>query len=213
MRVAVLGAQEGVGRLLVDEALRRGHDVAVLAAPGQPGPPPGGHGATEVAAVPGHELDGGAVSDLVHGCDAVLDALADVTGGDPSLAAAGTLNAIRSMQRYGVRRLVVLSSSEAAPRGEAGAAGPLRRLVRPLARRQPLDTLRRMEISVRQSELDWTLVRASRLADGSQDGRLRVGPGYALPNGRPAGRAAVAAFMLDELERGDNAGHAVAVAG
>ena len=73
--------------------------------------------------------------------------------------------------------------------------------------------LRRMETSVRQSELDWTLVRA---AGGSSMAPPAAGiapsPATHFPGGTTIARADVAAFMLDELERRDNIAHALAIA-
>jgi hypothetical protein len=73
--------------------------------------------------------------------------------------------------------------------------------------------LRRMETSVRQSELDWTIVRVSgTLTDGSARGDFRAEPGYSLPGGRRLARADVAEYMLDQLTLTGDIGHAVAVA-
>ena len=69
-----------------------------------------------------------------------------------------------------------------------------------------------MEVTVRQSGLDWTIVRPARLVDDEGKHAWRVGPGYALPHGTKIARADVAEFMLDQLDDGANVGHAVAVA-
>ena len=70
-----------------------------------------------------------------------------------------------------------------------------------------------MEVTVRQSGLDWTLVRPSRLTDGPATGLYRAGPGQALPDARPIARADVAAYVLDQLETDVNVQHAVALSG
>lgn len=210
VNLLIIGAASLTGRLLVEGALERGHDVTVLVGtPEQLGPI-----AERVHVVCGDVRDGGAVSDAVDGRQAVLVALADAAGGrgGGAVAAQGALNAVRSMQRYGLRRLVVLSTSAVAPPGEPGHPGFLARLVDPRSHGGFLADLRRMEVSVRQSRLDWTLVRAAKLVDAAPRGRPRVGPGYALPGGAAIARADVAAFMLDELERSENVAHAVAIA-
>jgi uncharacterized protein YbjT (DUF2867 family) len=68
-----------------------------------------------------------------------------------------------------------------------------------------------MEVALRQSGLDWTIVRASKLLDQPARTRYRVGPGYSLPHSTGVARADVAAVMLDQLETDANVGHAVAV--
>jgi putative NADH-flavin reductase len=209
MKVVVFGATGRTGRLLVEGALARGHDVtAFVRAPNKLGAL-----RDRVRVVHGDVLDGGAVSDAVDGQEAVLVALA---GGGTKAAeqvnAQGTLNVIRSMQRYGVRRLVVLSAGGTQPGRDPNLPWFFERIVKPLFLKNVLADLRRMEISVRQSELDWTLVRAAQLVDGPARGAYRAEPGYSLPGGTKIARADVAAFMLDELERRDNIAHALAIA-
>ena len=209
MRVVVFGATGRTGRLLAQGAVVRGHDVtAFVRAPDELGALQ-----DRVRVVHSDVLDGGAVSDAVDGQDAVLVALAG--GGrkaSQQVNAQGTLNVIRSMQRYGVRRLVVLSAGGTRPDRDPNLSWFSERIVKPLFLRDVLADLRRMEISVRQSELDWTIVRAARLVDEPAQGGYRAAPGYSLPGGAKIARADVAAFMLDELERRDNVAHAVAIA-
>jgi uncharacterized protein YbjT (DUF2867 family) len=69
-----------------------------------------------------------------------------------------------------------------------------------------------MEVTVRQSGLDWTIVRPAKLIDGAGKHLWRIGPGYALPGGTKIARADVAEFMLSQLDSGVNVGHAVAIA-
>ena len=212
MKLAILAGDGRLAPLLVREALGRGHTVSVLgAAPEGPAA-----GRLELRLVPGAQRDAGAVSDLVDGQDAVIVALADGSDASaPSAAPQVALDVARSMDRYGVRRLVVLSAAAVTPGGEPGRPKLFDRLRDPLARRDSVADLRRMEVAVRRSELDWTIVRAARLADEPPRGvgRIRVGLGYSLPGGRPLGRADVAAFLVDELDRGDHIGHAVAISG
>lgn len=209
MDVLVIGATGRTGRLLAQSALERGHHVtALVRAPERLGPL-----ADRLHVLHGDVLDGGAVSDAVDGREAVLVALGTARRHkDPAVNALGTLNVIRSMQRYGVRRLVVLSATGTRPGRDPEQSWLHERVVKPLFDGAAYDDLRRMETSVRQSELDWTIVRAPALADGPARGGYRVGPGFSLPDGRRIARADVAAFMLDELERRDNVGHAVAIA-
>jgi len=210
MKVVVFGASGRTGRLLVDGALARGHDVtAFVRAPDKLGVL-----RDRVRVVKGDVLDGGAVSDAVDGQEAALVALGvAMKKGDPAVNAQGTLNVIRSMQRYDVRRLVVLSAGGTQQGPDPNLPWVFERVVKPLFLKHAFADLRRMETSVRQSELDWTIVRASGgLTDGPARGEYRAEPGYSLPGGRRIARADVAAFMVDELGRRDNIAHALAIA-
>ena len=210
MKVLVVGASGRTGRLLAAGALERGHEVTALVRD----PERLGALRERVRVVQGDVLDGGIASDAVEGQEAVLVALGvAMKKNDPAVNAQGTLNVIRSMQRYHVRRLVVLSAGGTQPGPDPNLPWAFERIVKPLFLKHAYADLRRMETSVRQSELDWTIVRASGgLVDGPARGGYRVEPGYSLPGGRRIARADVAAFMLDELDRRDNVGHALAIA-
>jgi len=210
MKVLIVGATGRTGRLLVKGALERGHDVTALAR----APEKLGDQAGRVRVVAGDVLDGGVVSDAVDGQDAALVALSAAhKKSEPAVNALGTLNVIRSMQRYQVRRLVVLSASGTQPGRDPNLPWAYERVVKPLFLKHAYADLRRMETSVRQSELDWTIVRVSgALTDGPPRGEYRAEPGYSLPGGRRIARADVAEYMLDQLTLRADVGHAMAVA-
>ena len=210
MNVLVVGASGRTGRLLVAGALERGHAVTALVRARERL----GDLAARVGVVEGDVLDGGVVSDAVDGQDAVLVALGvAMKKGDPAVNALGTLNVIRSMQRYAVRRLVVLSAGGTQPGHDPNLPLVFERVIKPLFLKHAFADLRRMETSVRQSELDWTIVRASGgLTDGPARGEYRVEPGHSLPGGRRIARADVAEHMLDQLELRGDVGHALAIA-
>jgi len=210
MNVLVVGATGRTGRLLARGALQRGHAVTALVR----APEKLGDLAGRVRVVAGDVLDGGVVSDAVDGQDAVLVALSAAhRRRAPAVNALGTLNVIRSMQRYGVRRLIVLSASGTRVDRDPNLPWVFDRVVKPVLLGPAYDDLRRMETSVRQSELDWTIVRVSgALTGGAPTGKYRAEPGYSLPGGRRLARADVAEYMLDQLTLRDDIGHAVAVA-
>jgi biliverdin reductase / flavin reductase len=210
MKVLVVGATGRTGRLLVKGALERGHEVTALVR----APEKLGDLAGLVGVVAGDVLDGGVVSDAVDGQEAVLVALSAAhRRSAPAVNSLGTLNVIRSMQRYGVRRLVVLSASGTSPGRDPNLPWIFDRVLKPVLLGPAYDDLRRMETSVRQSELDWTIVRASgMLSNDPPRGVYRTGPGYSLPGGRKISRADLAEYMLDQLSLTGDVGHAVAVA-
>jgi nucleoside-diphosphate-sugar epimerase len=210
MKVLVVGATGRTGRLLVKGALERGHEVTALVR----APEKLGDLAGRVRAVVGDVLDGGVVSDAVDGQEAVLVALSAAhRKSAPAVNALGTLNVIRSMQRYGVRRLVVLSASGTAPGRDPNLPWIFDRLIKPVLLGPAYADLRRMETNVRTSELDWTIVRVSgALTSDPPRGAYRAEPGYSLPGGRKIARADVAEYMLDQLTLTGDLGHAVAVA-
>ena len=123
------------------------------------------------------------------------------------------LNVVRAMSAGGPgRRLVCLSVGGPGSEPAGGQGGLFGRLFGSAPAKGALADLRQMEVTVRQSGLDWTIVRPARLVDGEGKHLWRAGPGYALPGGTKIARADVAEFMLDQLDSDVNAGHAVALA-
>ena len=211
MKVVVFGATGRTGRLLVEGALARGHDVtAFVRAPDKLGAL-----RDRVRVVQGDVLDGGAVSDAVDGQEAALVALAGGRrqGRGREVNAQGTLNVIRS--HAALRRAPPCRAL-----GERHAAGP---------RPQPPVVLRARRQAALPARTRWPTCGAWRSAcaraswtgpscgrrSSSTDplaARTARSPGYSLPGGTKIARADVAAFMLDELERRDNIAHALAIA-
>jgi len=210
MDVLIVGATGRTGRLLTAGALERGHEVSVLVRD----PEKLGELAGRVRVFTGDVLDGGLVSDAVDGREAVLVALSAAhRRSAPAVSALGTLNLIRSMQRYAVRRLVVLSASGTAAGRDPNLPWIFDRVIKPVVLGPAYTDLRRMETNVRQSGLDWTIVRVSGvLTNDPPRGAYRAEPGYSLPGGRRIARADVAEYMLDQLTLTVDIGHAVAVA-
>ena len=204
MKIVVCGATGRTGRELVRVALERGHEVTALVhdAHGDLAPA----GGLRVAF--GDVLVRGTLPPAIEGADAVLWAVGPRPGTTTNLLGPGIANVAATMRDTGVRRLVALSSSGV---GDLRGDPWWRRLFGRSSRTVMAGDLRHMEVALRQSGLDWTIVRATRLLDGPARGGCRVGPGYSLPHSTGVARADVAAVMLDQLETDVNVGHAVAV--
>jgi uncharacterized protein YbjT (DUF2867 family) len=149
----------------------------------------------------------------VAGQEAVLYAVEPPAGrGRTTRASQGMLNIARAMSAGGVRRLVCLSIGGPGSEPQGDQPGLVGRLFRSSPARGALADLRQMEVTVRQSGLDWTIVRPAKLVDGAGKHLWRTAPGYALARGTKIARADVAEFMLGELESSVDVGHAVAIA-
>ena len=208
MDVVVFGSTGRMGRLLVAGALARDHSVTAFA-----GEPAAGQADGRLRVVAGDVLDAEAVSAAVSPQEATLFAFEPAESrGTGSVNAEGMLNVVRAMKRHGVRRLICLSAGGIGPGREGSVTWFYDHFTKPLFLKSAFADLRHMEVTVRQSGLDWTIVRAPRLTDGGASGRFRIGPGFTLAGGTSIGRADLARFMLDQLETDENRGHAVAIA-
>ena len=106
MKILVSGATGNVGRLVVEQALARGHEVVALARNPQNlqlEHPNLTTGAVDI-------LDAQALKPWLQGVDAVISTVGIGTSKTPTtLYSAGTKNLLDAMQEHGVSRLVVIS--------------------------------------------------------------------------------------------------------
>jgi putative NADH-flavin reductase len=194
MRIFILGATGGIGRELVDQALRRGHRVtAFVRAPRKLGAPHEG-----LTIVQGDPVSAEAMSASLAGHDAVLSALGPPGPGRTTIVSAGARAAVAAMGKGGVRRLLIVGVAVLFE--DAGFVAALLR--RTLLRNIAADSAE-MERIVRASDLDWTIVRPPRLTNGPMTRRYAVREDHLPPaSGGMAtvSRGDVAHFLLDEVE-------------
>jgi putative NADH-flavin reductase len=195
MRLLIIGATGGTGRELVDQALELGHEVTALAR--TPQKLNINHGRLRV--VEGDVLDAKAVEQSVAGQDAVLCALGTRVLRKNTIQSSGTRNIVSAMQTHGVRRLVLESSLDVGDsRGQLGFF--FGTIVRPLLLRNIFADKEKQEQLVRDSPLDWIIVRPGYLTDGARTGKYRAGfPPDDRTIKRKISRADVAEFMLKQL--------------
>ena len=165
MNLVIFGANGQTGRLVTALALAAGqHVTAVTRRPREF--PIAGRGLTVAAA---DARDAAAVAPIVEGADAVVSVLGVSFTREPvDTYSAGTRTIVDAMRRAGIPRLVVVSSTAAYPTRRRKAPFSVR-LIEPILTRTigktVYDDMRRMETIVRDSRLDWTIVRPSGLFD------------------------------------------------
>jgi putative NADH-flavin reductase len=191
VRLLVVGAAGRTGRLVVEQAVERGHEVTALARR----PVPGAH-----AEVVGDATDPGVVARAVAGQDAVLMAV----GSSAILRVLAP-----AMTAAGVRRLVMTSSRSVVatrPRFWVGLAW--------LWLRGPYADLARAEGILEGGALDWSVVRATMLADGPAKGRVHTDFAADATGGDwRLTRADYARCLLDVVEDAGMVHRAVGVGG
>jgi uncharacterized protein YbjT (DUF2867 family) len=166
VRVVIFGANGQTGRLLTRRVLDAGHAaVAVTRRPEEfPITDPN-------LTVAGADVrDGSALVDVVDGADAVLSTLGVPFSLRPiDTYSVGIRNIVAAMDKTEVRRLVVVSSTGAYPYPGRVDTPLSLRLIEPVITRTigktTYDDQRRTETIVRDSGLDWTIVRPSGLFD------------------------------------------------
>jgi uncharacterized protein YbjT (DUF2867 family) len=196
MRVLVIGATGGTGREVVKQALEDGHDVTALVR--NPAKFPLTH--ERLSVVRGNVMDAASIEAAMWGQDAVLCALGHKRWLGPSkILSQGTRNIVRAMEKHGVKRLVVETALGVGD--SAGRLGLYYTLFTiPFILPFYWHDKGRQERVVRESSLDWVIVRPGQLTNGRKRGQYRHGPrvGNYLWS-VSISRADVADFMLKQL--------------
>lgn len=197
-KIFVLGATGGTGQLIIRQALAKGYDVTAMVRS-----PEKGAGLTGVKLAIGDARDEAALRQAIKGQDAVVSAL----GTPPSpfkevtLLSTATRAVVNAMQAEGVSRLVAITGIGAGD--SAGHGGfAFDHLILPLLLRHVYADKNRQEAIIRQSGLDWTLVRPAVLNDKPGKGAPRALEDLWQFHGGTIARGDVAGFILDELESG-----------
>jgi len=191
--ISVLGGTGGIGGHVLGWALDAGHPVRALAR----NPEALGRRAG-LTAIRGDALDAAAVAEAIAGADVVVSALGPRGATSPSLLAGAAANIVAAMDKTGARRLACVSAAGAYITGDPDTGWLLKTVLPRVFARQFADT-RQMEDVIRDSGLDWTLVRATRLVNRPGTGRYRVRPEFPPPHGRTIARADVAHFIAAVL--------------
>lgn len=172
MDLAVFGASGPTGRLVVRFALDAGHRV--VAATRDPDRFPMTAPGLEVRAA--DVADAAAVDRVVAGTDAVVSTYGVPYSRRPvTVYSEGITHVTRAMAAHGLRRLVCVSSTTLATTPQPGESLVWRRVIGPLLRhrigRTLYDDMERMERIVRDTDLDWTVVRPAGLFDATSPTR------------------------------------------
>jgi putative NADH-flavin reductase len=197
MRLAVFGATGGTGVQLIRQALRRGHRVTALVRRPEAMPIKNDH----LAVIQGDVLTEGAADAAVDGTDAVVSALGiGYRRHATTVYSAGTANILAAMRGTGVDRLLVVSTSSLRmPEPRQFPEWLVTRfLLHPMLKR-PYADMAAMEQHVRESGIEWTLVRAARLTNHPATGDYRIALDNKLPNCWSISRADLAAYLLDHV--------------
>lgn len=191
MYIVLFGATGGVGRQVVTQALAAGHTLKVGIRPSSTFTVQHPNVRVEM----GNVLDRDWVRSLVAGQDAVLSTLGPNQSGPVSLCTNAVANMLAAMEQHRVRRIVVVSAYGAADSHHRN----LYNLMLWLAVKEKMIDKERMEAMLRQSDVDWTIVRPPALTNGPLSHHYRVGTNLRMGLTSKISYADVADFMLQQL--------------
>lgn len=194
-KILVLGATGGTGRLIVGQAVARGYDVAALVRSPDAARHLGG-----ARLIVGDARDETILRQALRDRDAVISALG--TPASPrrevTLLSTATRALVSAMKAEQVARLIGITGMGAGD--SAGHGGFLfDKLIFPLLLRKVYADKNRQEAMIRDSGLDWVLVRPSVLNDKPARGEVRAITDLTGFRGGSIARADVATFVLDQV--------------
>ena len=195
MKVAIFGATGKTGLELVKQALAKGHTVTAFVRDSARLTIEDEHLTLAV----GDVFDPASVAQAVSGQDAVVCALG--AGSDlkkTTVRTTGTLNIIRGMQESNVTRLLVVTAMGV---GESwDTLSLINKIFFAVLLKSARDDHETQEAAVKESSLDWTIVRPSGLTDEPRTGVYDMGENIPAKTSKIA-RADVADLILAELEQ------------
>jgi putative NADH-flavin reductase len=202
-RLFILGGSGGIGRALIDQALARDHSVtAFLRSPEKLGA-----ARDRLIVRKGDPRSAAELRAALPGHDAVLSALGPPGPGKTTIHRDCARSTVTAMQAAGVHRLLIVSAAV-----NFHGQGFFYWLMRSTLLRNIGDDTSEMERLVRESGLDFTIVRPPRLTNGRLTERYAIEDENMPRGGSTVSRADVAHFLLDELEQGGHVRRMVGMA-
>jgi putative NADH-flavin reductase len=195
MKLVIFGATGTVGCQVVQQALEQGHTVKAfvrnLAKLDIQHP--------NLSFAQGDVMDASAVEQAIRGQDAVICVLGSGKKLKSTIRSEGTQQIIQAMEKVGVRRLICQSTL-----GTGDSWSNLdfywKYVMFGFILRQVFADHERQEALVRNSNLDWTIVRPSAFTNGPRTGRYRHNfPSTDRNITLQISRADVADFILKQL--------------
>lgn len=194
MKILLLGATGKLGQQLLTQSLEKGHSVTALVR----APDKISIQHPQLTLVRGDALDATMLSQVVAGKDAVISSL----GLGNSFKANNLIGRavallLPVMQQHAVRRLIFVSAfgvGDSVQQANFFQKLFFRFLLKDMYADKVIgDNL------IRQSDLDWTIVRPVMLTNGPLSGRVTGGEHFVMKGNPTVSRADTAAFILQEL--------------
>ncbi len=196
MKLLIIGATRGIGAVLAAEAVKKGHEVAALVR----NPEKMSRGSKKIRIIKGDIRDEDSVSAAVAGQDAVCVTIGIGPALKPvTVFSEGTSVVVDAMKRGSAGKLICVTGIGAGDsKGHGGFLYD--RIVFPILLRRIYEDKDIQESVVRNSSLDWVIVRPGFLTNGPVTGRYRVLTDLSGIKCGSISRGDVAHFILGEMQ-------------
>jgi putative NADH-flavin reductase len=199
MKILIFGASGGTGVQLVEQALQQGHSVTAFVR----NPEKLQSKDSNLKVIQGDVMDLVTVQQAIYGQDAVMCSIGSPANKNGTVRSTGTKNIVVAMEKAGIRRFVCQTSLGYGDSREVLDRTPFyfKYIIVPFILRKGFADHALQENHVRNSRLDWIIVRPGNLTDGKLTGKYKHG---FLANAKDIkvkiSRADVAHFMLRQLK-------------
>jgi putative NADH-flavin reductase len=220
MRLTIFAATGRIGRHALVQAMAASHDVTAAVRD-----PTKLSGDVRFVKADLAAHDPAALESAVEGADAVLSGLGPRSMAEVGICSQGTRAIVRAMQATGARRIVAVSAAPVGtvasldrpkpPKHDPGDGFFMRNLLIPVMRAalgRAYADLALMEDIIRDSGLDWTVIRPPRLTNRPLTRIYRTAYGQNLRRGLFISRADVAHLMLRALEQPETIKEVIGIA-
>jgi len=199
-RIVVFGANGGIGRQTVEQALHRGYTVTAVVR--NPESLPVIHPGLMIQKADVMRPE--TLMGIFQPTDAVISAIGSNSTKQTTLYSQGDRNIMKAMAHAGASRFIAISAAglEVNPTHNLLIRWFTKNILQRILKHMYAD-LWRMEHIVKASELNWTIVRPPRLTDGPRRGNYRISIGAFVKNGKQIARADVADFVLNNVSNKD----------
>lgn len=196
LNIVVLGANGGIGNQAVLQALKAGHKVtAILRTPGKltlthP----------NLQIVQGDVMKPATLYKHLDNKDAVISSIGKNSLKKTTLYSQGNKNLLDAMKKAGSNRAFFISASglEINPTHSILVKLAVKVILQPLLRNMYAD-LWAMEKIIKESNINWTIMRPPKLLDQPASGKYQVAIDTYVKNGLNISRADVAHFMINNI--------------
>jgi putative NADH-flavin reductase len=203
MKLLVVGASHGIGLEILNQGVSAGHHISAFARR----PESISLSSETLRIIKGDILDKQSVDEAVKGQDAICITIGVKPTLQPvSVFSEGTKVVVEAMKKHSCKVLICITGIGAGDsRGHGGFLYD--RIINPLLLRKMYEDKDRQEEIVRNSGLEWTIVRPGFLTNGPKTGQYQVLSDMSGVKANKISRADVADFILQEIvqrkHRGD----------
>lgn len=195
MKILIIGASRGIGKVLLEEALGDGHDVSVMAR--HPEKITVSH--VRLGVHQGDVRDRDSVAKRAKGCDVVCSCIGEpITFKPVDLFSTSASNIVSAVTANPGQKLIAVTGIGAGDsKGHGGFLYD--RIFKPLLLKTIYADKDREEAIIKASAIDWLIVRPAGLTNGPRTGTYRVINDLSGVTSRRISRRDVADFILAQI--------------